>query len=472
MTEDTVARPRVRPGFRRAAIAIFVLLLPIAAHALWDYLESRRLSNAVEAIRQRGERVYLGTSFYGRPITPEQKQASRYYGAAAHLVREAYGKALATAARDIESLSVLPPAAVRNDPRLDTLQQVAEQYAPALELLDRATRLDARGLDYGDDTIYGFPNRSLADVNALRIARLAFLGESEAASQALVGTLRIRRAYADVRGLNSPLDSGASLRLILSFAPPAEPGLRALQQEYSKWDVENEIEDRLVDLRAMLIGAVWPGAPGEMPVTPRLRDPQDRGRTPRPVNLVLRPWMTRGVTRLLRQYQEALAAARQPWPAKLDAARDLAGRYPNPPSPSRDGQKLLGFSSFTFLGYLGVNPSASELARLAPAVGTEVARRRVAITALAVEQYRRAHSGTVPESLTALVPTYLKSVPTDPFSGHPIRYLQARDTYKVYSVGENRQDENGDWTEIEIDRSHPHFVRRAPRDLGFDVPVR
>ncbi len=105
MTEDTVARPRVRPGFRRAAIAIFVLLLPVAAHALWDYLESRRLSNAVEAIRQRGERVYLGTSFYGRPITPEQKQASRYYGAAAHLVREAYGKALATAARDIESLS-------------------------------------------------------------------------------------------------------------------------------------------------------------------------------------------------------------------------------------------------------------------------------------------------------------------------------------------------------------------------------
>ena len=349
---------------------------------------------------------------------------------------------------------------------------MAEQYAPALELLDRATRLDARGLDYGDDTIYGFPNRSLADVNALRIARLAFLGESEAASQALVGTLRIRRAYADVRGLNSPLDSGASLRLILSFAPPAELGLRALQQEYSKWDVENEIEDRLVDLRAMLIGAVWPGAPGEMPVTPRLRDPQDRGRTPRPVDSVLRPWMTRGVTRLLRQDEEALAAARQPWPAKLDAARDLAGRYPNPPSPSRDGQGLLGFSSFTFLGYLGVNPSASELARLAPAVGAEVARRRVAITALAVERYRRAHSGTVPESLTALVPTYLKSVPTDPFSGHPIRYLQARDTYKVYSVGENRQDENGDWTEIEIDRSHPHFVRRAPRDLGFDIPVR
>ncbi len=198
---------------------------------------------------------------------------------------------------------VLPPAAVRNDPRLDTLQQVAEQYAPALELLDRATRLDARGLDYGDDTIYGFPNRSLADVNALRIARLAFLGESEAASQALVGTLRIRRAYADVRGLNSPLDSGASLRLILSFAPPAEPGLRALQQEYSKWDVENEIEDRLVDMRARLIGAVWPEAPGEMPVTPRLRDPQDRGRTPRPVDLVLRPWVTRGLTRLLRQYR-------------------------------------------------------------------------------------------------------------------------------------------------------------------------
>jgi hypothetical protein len=469
MTEDSVMHPRVRPGFRRAAIVIVVLLLPVAAHALWDYVESRRLSSAVEAIRQRGERVYLG---YGRPMTPEQKQASRYYGAAAHLVREAYGKALATAGRDIESLSALPPAAARNDPRLDALQQVAEQYAPALELLDRAARLDARGLDYGDDSIYGFPNKSLADVNALRIARLAFLGESDAASHALVATLRIRRAYTDQRGLNLPVDSGTSLRLILAFAPPTEPGLRALQEEYSKWDVEGEVEDRLVDMRARLIGAVWPGAPGEMPVTPRFRDPQDRGRMPRLVDLVLRPWVTRNFTRLLRQYEETIAAAKQPWPAKLDAARALAERYPDRPSQSRPVSGLLGFSSFSFRGLLGVNPSAIDLARLAPAFGTEIARRRVAITALAVERYRRANSNTVPSSLTALVPTYLKSVPTDPFSGQPIRYVQGRDTYKVYSVGENRQDENGDWTEIEVDRSHPHFVRRAPRDLGFDVPVR
>ena len=402
MTE--VTHPRVRPGFRRAAIIVFVLLLPVAAHALWDYIEARRLSNAVEAIRQRGERLHFGKSGEGRPITAEQKQASRYYGAAAHLVRDAYGKALAAADQDIAALSALEPAAARKDPRLETLRLASEQYAPALDLLDRAARLDARGLDYGDDSRYGFPNKSLADVNALRIARLAFLGEPAPASQALLGTLRIPRAYRDVYWLN-PVDTDRTLRLLLAFAPPAEPELRALQDEYEKWDVDSEVEDRLVDMRARLIEAVWPGAFGALPTLPRISDPQDRGRSPRLIDITLRPWVTRGIRRMLLQYEEALAAARQPWPAKLDSARGMAERYPVPPFGADGPRGPVGFIS-SFRAVLAANPSAGELGRLAPAIGTQIAKRRVAITALSVERYRRAHDGIAPESLSGLVPAY------------------------------------------------------------------
>jgi len=470
VTEISTARPRVRPGLRRAAIIIFVLLLPVAAHALWDYIEARRLSSAVEAIRQRGERLHFGKSGEGRPITPEQKQASRYYGAAGILVRDAYGKPLAAVSQEIAALSALDPAAARADPRLETLRQVAEQYSPALELLDRAARLDARGLDYGDESRYGFPNKYLADVNTLRTARLAFLGEAEAASQALLGTLRIQRAYRDVYWLNWPVDSDSSLRLILAFAPPAERELRSLQEEYAKWDVDSEVEDRLVEIRARLIEVVWPGAFGELPTVPRIQDPQDRGRASRLVDVALRPWVTRGLTRVLRQYEDALAAARQPWPAKLDAAKAIAERYPGTQSESSLAQSLLGFSSFRLV--LGSNPSAGELGRLAPAVGAQMARRRAAIATLAVERYRRAHGGTAPPSLGDLVPTYLKSVPLDPFNGRALHYAHATNNYKVYSLGENRQDDGGDWSEVEVDRPRPNYVRRAPRDLGLEVPIR
>jgi hypothetical protein len=262
-----------------------------------------------------------------------------------------------------------------------------------------------------------------------------------------------------------------TLRILLAFAPPAEPELRALQQEYEKWDVETEVEDRLVDMRARLIEAAWPGAFGELSTLPRIRDPQDRGRAPRLADVALRPWVTRGILRMLRQYEEALGAARQPWPAKLDAAKAIAERYP---VGRPESQGIGGPWSFisSFRAVLASNTSAGELGMLAPAVGTQMARRRVAIAALAIERYRRAHGGTAPSSLAELLPTYLKSVPVDPFSGQSIRYVLAPDTYKVYSVGENRKDESGDWTEIEVDRPRPNFVRRAPRDLGFDVAIR
>ena len=188
MTGNIQTPVRVRPGLRRVAVVIFALLLPLAVHSLWDYIEARRLSRAVEDIRQRGERLHFGKEREGRPITPEQMRASRYYAAAAHLVRDTYGKAFGAATQDIDAVAVLGPAKAKEDRRLETLRQLAEQYDPALDLLDRAAHLDARGLDYGDELRYGLPNKSLADLNALRVARLAFLGESRMAAEALVST--------------------------------------------------------------------------------------------------------------------------------------------------------------------------------------------------------------------------------------------------------------------------------------------
>ncbi len=63
--------------------------------------------------------------------------------------------------------------------------------------------------------------------------------------------------------------------------------------------------------------------------------------------------------------------------------------------------------------------------------------------AIAIEQFRRANAGAWPTSLDALVPTYLASVPADPYTGKPVGYAIANDHPLVWSVGEDKIDQHG-----------------------------
>lgn len=68
---------------------------------------------------------------------------------------------------------------------------------------------------------------------------------------------------------------------------------------------------------------------------------------------------------------------------------------------------------------------------------------RTAETALAVERFRLAHQNQLPDSIAALVPAYLKSVPTDPFDGQPLRYRRLEKGYVIYSLGADLKDDGG-----------------------------
>ena len=71
------------------------------------------------------------------------------------------------------------------------------------------------------------------------------------------------------------------------------------------------------------------------------------------------------------------------------------------------------------------------------------ARRRSALTAVAIESFRVANQGRSPEQLEELVPNYLASLPEDPFDGHSLRYKRTATGYIVYSVGADRIDGGG-----------------------------
>lgn len=104
---------------------------------------------------------------------------------------------------------------------------------------------------------------------------------------------------------------------------------------------------------------------------------------------------------------------------------------------------------------------------LAPALGrvSEIdARCQMQVgtvrTAVAIERYRLA-TGKVPEDLGTLVPKYLNQVPMDVYDGKPIRYRRTEPGYMLYSVWDDREDNEG--------KSKEQVPRRAPHDWPFVV---
>lgn len=65
------------------------------------------------------------------------------------------------------------------------------------------------------------------------------------------------------------------------------------------------------------------------------------------------------------------------------------------------------------------------------------------LTTLALQTYKAEH-GAYPASLTDLIPAYLNTLPTDPFTDSlPLHYLPTADKYLLYSIGPDGKDDRG-----------------------------
>ncbi len=72
------------------------------------------------------------------------------------------------------------------------------------------------------------------------------------------------------------------------------------------------------------------------------------------------------------------------------------------------------------------------------------ANRRMAMVAMALERHRLAR-GDYPSELAALTPAYLGTLPEDPMTGEPLRYVRLDGgEYRLYSVGLDHGDDGGE----------------------------
>lgn len=445
---------RLRMGFRRFAIGCFILLLPIAAHALWDYVESRRLFAAIDDLRQRGEPVSsVALGRWQRPTDEDEIRAARYYNSAGELAfhdwianlpnQQPIQRARADYAAVAQSHALTPDAASRAEALLT-------EYAESLEMMDRAAALPFTRFPPHDfeDYVRTYSLENLALVASARTLLLAFRGDGDSAARALWSSLKLRRAHTrTVPWVSEPM---IDLQFLLETTRPSRAMLVQLQDAFRERERPDAVERELRERRAMLLESMfrdWYGRRAD-PLIPAANVRW----TWRPA-APLRPWAAHQMTGILRLSQRAVDAAVRPWPTKLEVLAAIAATQEGPTRNLRPAIVDHGRSIIRGMGTEGAARHAATLARV-----------RSAIAALAVERFRRDHAGRTPAGLSELVPTYLDAVPQDPFSGQPLRYRFDGGRFIIYGVGHDGKDDGGDVAPMPV-----HAWRVTTKDVGVDI---
>ena len=422
---------------RRLLVAVVIVLIPVAGHAIWDQVEATLLAREIARIAQRREPVDVASRRSALP-TAEQRDAARIYAAAADLAAAKFRDDPKLYNRDDDLEAAF--ASGRPAETLDDLRRRYIEREPAFGLLAQASTLDFAGFGPAGPELYdnASPLVGLSDLNSLRGDILTAHGDARGSAEALMQSVRLQRTIAleFYRYLAARRWYG-SLRLLLRYAPPDEDTLLRLQHAFEELPDADSLVGQLRTQRAELLGDFWP-YPADTAVWAFRGRVFNRDISSLPF-AVVRPLLTRVVRHQLRPFEEAIEAAGRPWPARLDATDLLEQRYASPALPRPAQRTWLQRAFAVFPPALGVGALKSYL----PLAGLNLAMRRTSVAALAVERFRRGHAGEAPATLSALVPEYLTAVPLDPFSGHPLSYRRTAVSYVIYSIGQNRADDGG-----------------------------
>lgn len=450
--------PRIRPTFRRLAIGVFVVLLPLSAWTVWDNVEARRMARVVDAILARREPVSVSPAW----VAPDQREnAARYYDAAAALVNVAGLEDEQGLLRSLDfpgqgdTAAVLPGIRAWLDRNRDAETLLAkathiERYQPVNEFYLRQNGL--------------FQLARLADLRT--VDRLA-AGDADGAAEAAVQQLTIGRRLLGERStptlsmLISAIPIGraaASLPAILALSPPA-PRLAELQSALSAIDQDDIVERAVLGERAYVLGHYWDA--GSRSFTRFTGGPPRSGARWSVGWAALRPYVIHLTILDVELMTTSLEQARRPWPARLDV--EGGPEVVDPPSAG---------SRFPFTGAATRRAATSAQRTRNRTAGILLGVVRSALATLALEGDRRGHNGLLPGQLSDIVPSGLSAVPVDPFSGRGLIYKRLPQGYVVYSVGPDRVDNGGEGAGTQLRRRWgANLLRDLPPDIGITVKL-
>jgi len=434
---------------------------------------SRELREQIAAIRARGEPVYLKD--LAREPVPDELNAVTYY-------RRAAGHPLVSGSDGDEEMRRLADAKgywanrdFRREHReeFERIRAVAE--AEVLPIVAQARGLSRSdwGIEYGVSPAIEFDPFTDGVGDAMRLGKLLSAVAMQAAED---GDIKAAcRAFQDARGLAKTVFgepiliayltglgvesiSPATLEQIAPELVLNGPGEREAIEEL----LSSLVDDSIVreGLRSAMIGE----RACHIGVMERLKAGEE-------MHTALPDFYVSHNERVIIRYmnQALEAAGARTWP---EAKR----RLPDEDVVEKRGKigRILNLFADILI------PSSSGVFKLH---FRHLAERQMAATALAIRLYELDH-GKRPKTLDEIVPDYLPAVPDDPFSAgpQPIHYLPDADPPLLYSVGENGEDDGGefavdeeggyDWGESPDQVFFLNGLRPdAPMEWQFDKPA-
>jgi hypothetical protein len=141
--------------------------------------------------------------------------------------------------------------------------------------------------------------------------------------------------------------------------------------------------------------------------------------------------------RYFRGIDRIITASRRSWPEPLDEIKV--------PEATKKPDKLAS--------------SSGLLTRMTAEVFVAVRCTRLAV---AIERYRRRHGdGELPAALGDLAPTYIDTIPLDPYTGQQLLYSYDEESFTIYGTGANRADDGGS--------IRPKEGEKTPLDRGLRI---
>jgi len=439
---------RIVRGLVITAVTLFLLALVV--RSVWGYIAAGQLRDEIARIRAADEPLTFKELEADLPKVEPADDAGRFYTAGLALMigddADSLRKAYLEASKSW-------PVEQLDDETLEKVRRLLADNERALGLIDEGAALG--GCAYGLGINHGIGNtlkrlsplRAAGKILSLRTQYLAHQGQGEAACDSAISMLKLTRVFDREPVLIAHLvkvGNGAlacqDVGAILELSDPSDESLSQLQAALLDVDQPGDLQQAMLAERILGLLIVRPAITDNMGIQWPVDEPA-RFSGQMPVGFWQRPMLQNMAVGQLRDLDKVIQCARKPWPDALDAVNSL------------EGESLLGRI---------VIPS---LARSFCLTGRFIAGVRSARVAVMIERYRLEHD-QLPASLSELVPTYTATLPPDPFTGQDLIYRIEEGSYVVYSIGENRQDDDGD---LDYKKDAERKEDRRQKDRGTRV---
>ncbi len=415
-------------GLRPWHVILGIVLLLVAAVSIWFFIQANRARSGLQALRAQGQPTSYNEWKQLYQVPPGTENAAELY----MMASRAYYKPDHDAELPYVGKTKLPPL---GEPipatMVEAMEAFLKQNEQVLELLRKARGIEQCHYDW--DPLGEMPDLKMVRSSAQLLVTAAMLkahqGDTEAALAYIEDALATARSVRNEAGLVCYLVRQSCTAISIHALERALNTTTFTEKQLVK-------ADRLLTeaMSTMDLTKAWIGE--RCGLIECIEDPSRSGSL-NGAAMIIPGLRDVGMADMLDYMGDCIEASKLPPMERTTRIKEIF-----------DG--LNDLSGIHIVAKI-VAPALGRIAEIDTRCRMNVTTAHIA---LAVERYRLA-TGQLPEDLGALVPKYLDRVPVDFYDGQPIRYRRTEPGYILYSIGEDKQDNEGKSRE-QVDRQEPY----------------